>query len=598
MDKKQLISITLLFLIFISTLPAVSFAEDDRSYSIKQADIDLFVQENGMLKVKEKYYYSFSGTYNGVYRDIPIKPGERIENIKILTDGAYSSYQLIDNGDTQRIKVFLYSDSLKTSPITSRNVEVTIEYDFINVIKIYNDIGELQYKLWGEEWEVDVNKINANIHLNSSEGVKYWLNPPYFVQKDNWNGSTLQIETGPISTGNFMEVRLAIPLSQFSGPIFARRVNEDGLATMEKIQQDYQNEINFKTFLYSILAVLMIISIIIPVLIYLKYGREPKSNYNAEYERELPTNDPPAMINALSGKGFGKNVGEPNMDGFQATIMDLINRKYLTIVDAEPDKKGKKSINLKMNEISHDDLNKFEKDVIRFLNNFKYDGVISLDKMKKDLKNRENAKSFKSIYDLWRADLKTEFLSGEKLKKFFIDTGNKYMKLYGIIAVIVAGVAFFLSISDTLPAANYILTASIVLGVVGIISLVLPPKIAGRWTVYGVEYDAKWQNFKRFIKDFSLIKEYPPESVAVWNQYLVYATALGVADKVRKSMEMSLPSDDLNRSDIYLFHYYGGYVLLSSTLNSGMATANQGDGGSGGVGGVGGGSGGGGGGAF
>lgn len=598
MDKKQLISITLLFLIFISTLPAVSFAEDDRSYSIKQADIDLFVQENGMLKVKEKYYYSFSGTYNGVYRDIPIKPGERIENIKILTDGAYSSYQLIDNGDTQRIKVFLYSDSLKTSPITSRNVEVTIEYDFINVIKIYNDIGELQYKLWGEEWEVDVNKINANIHLNSSEGVKYWLNPPYFVQKDNWNGSTLQIETGPISTGNFMEVRLAIPLSQFSGPIFARRVNEDGLATMEKIQQDYQNEINFKTFLYSILAVLMLISIIIPVLIYLKYGREPKSNYNAEYERELPTNDPPAMINALSGKGFGKNVGEPNMDGFQATIMDLINRKYLTIVDAEPDKKGKKSINLKMNEISHDDLNKFEKDVIRFLNNFKYDGVISLDKMKKDLKNRENAKSFKSIYDLWRADLKTEFLSGEKLKKFFIDTGNKYMKLYGIIAVIVAGVAFFLSISDTLPAANYILTASIVLGVVGIISLVLPPKIAGRWTVYGVEYDAKWQNFKRFIKDFSLIKEYPPESVAVWNQYLVYATALGVADKVRKSMEMSLPSDDLNRSDIYLFHYYGGYVLLSSTLNSGMATANQGDGGSGGVGGVGGGSGGGGGGAF
>jgi uncharacterized membrane protein len=598
LDKKQLISITLLFLIFISTLPAVSFAEDDRSYSIKQADIDLFVQENGMLKVKEKYYYSFSGTYNGVYRDIPIKPGERIENIKILTDGAYSSYQLIDNGDTQRIKVFLYSDSLKTSPITSRNVEVTIEYDFINVIKIYNDIGELQYKLWGEEWEVDVNKINANIHLNSSEGVKYWLNPPYFVQKDNWNGSTLQIETGPISTGNFMEVRLAIPLSQFSGPIFARRVNEDGLATMEKIQQDYQNEINFKTFLYSILAVLMLISIIIPVLIYLKYGREPKSNYNAEYERELPTNDPPAMINALSGKGFGKNVGEPNMDGFQATIMDLINRKYLTIVDAEPDKKGKKSINLKMNEISHDDLNKFEKDVIRFLNNFKYDGVISLDKMKKDLKNRENAKSFKSIYDLWRADLKTEFLSGEKLKKFFIDTGNKYMKLYGIIAVIVAGVAFFLSISDTLPAANYILTASIVLGVVGIISLVLPPKIAGRWTVYGVEYDAKWQNFKRFIKDFSLIKEYPPESVAVWNQYLVYATALGVADKVRKSMEMSLPSDDLNRSDIYLFHYYGGYVLLSSTLNSGMATANQGDGGSGGVGGVGGGSGGGGGGAF
>ncbi len=99
--------------------------------------------------------------------------------------------------------------------------------------------------------------------------------------------------------------------------------------------------------------------------------------------------------------------------------------------------------------------------------------------------------------------------------------------------------------------------------------------------------------------DFSLIKEYPPESIAIWNKYLVYATALGIADKVRKSMEMTLPTDELARSDIYLFHYYGGYVILSSTLDAGMATATSGDsGGLGGVGGVGGGSGGGGGGAF
>jgi uncharacterized membrane protein len=37
---------------------------------------------------------------------------------------------------------------------------------------------------------------------------------------------------------------------------------------------------------------------------------------------------------------------------------------------------------------------------------------------------------------------------------------------------------------------------------------------------------------RKYIKDFSLIKEYPPESVKVWNKYLVYATALGIADEV------------------------------------------------------------------
>lgn len=87
--------------------------------------------------------------------------------------------------------------------------------------------------------------------------------------------------------------------------------------------------------------------------------------------------------------------------------------------------------------------------------------------------------------------------------------------------------------------------------------------------------------------------------MAIWNKYLVYATALGVADAVRKAMELSLPPEQLEGSNIYMFHYYGGYIFLANTLDSGMTTANAGDGaGAGGFGGVGGGFGGGGGGAF
>jgi uncharacterized membrane protein len=75
----------------------------------------------------------------------------------------------------------------------------------------------------------------------------------------------------------------------------------------------------------------MVLSTIIPVIIYYKYGREPKIDYRAEYERDIPTDDPPAVVNAICGSGFGKRIGVPDMDGFRATIMDLINRKYLLI---------------------------------------------------------------------------------------------------------------------------------------------------------------------------------------------------------------------------------------------------------------------------
>ena len=190
------------------------------------------------------------------------------------------------------------------------------------------------------------------------------------------------------------------------------------------------------------------------------------------------------------------------------------------------------------------------------------------------------------------------FFLNEKTDEFFIKTGATYLKIYGVGALIVAGVVFYFTLFSPLPLSVYALMAAIILGIAGIISLILPQKVGGRWTQDGVDYDAKWQGFKRYIQDFSLIKEYPPESVVVWNNFLVYATALGVADKVRKSMGMTLPKEQLDQSDIYLFHYYGGYALLSSSLSTGMSTATQGEGGGGGVGGVGGGSGGGGGGAF
>jgi len=275
----------------------------------------------------------------------------------------------------------------------------------------------------------------------------------------------------------------------------------------------------------------------------------------------VPTDDLPAVVNAISGKGLGKKVGEPDMDGFRATIMDLINRKYLLIEDVPKtlDKDKDKSISIRVNENKNlEELTNFEYDVITILKKFEEDGVINLDNLKNDLKDRDMAQSFKESYGIWESDLKSEFLNDGIMDQIFLKKGDTYLKIFGVIGLIAAAVTFFATISDPLPASGYALFASFVLGIVAIISLIMPQKVAGQWTTHGEEFDAKWHNFKKYIQDFSLIKEYPPESVKVWNKYLVYATALGVADKVKKTMEMSLPDDQLAQSDIFLFHYYGG----------------------------------------
>ena len=161
-----------------------------------------------------------------------------------------------------------------------------------------------------------------------------------------------------------------------------------------------------------------------------------------------------------------------------------------------------------------------------------------------------------------------------KLKNFQQERRYYYSKSLVVLSLVLAALVFIFTITDSLPAAKYALLMSILLGLVAIISIILPEKIAGQWTTYGEEYDAKWHNFKKYIKDFSMIKEYPPESIAIWNKYLVYATALGAADAVKKAMELYVPNEQLETSDIYMFHYLGGNMLLTSAFNIGINPAS------------------------
>ncbi|MDO9045587.1 MAG: DUF2207 domain-containing protein [Methanobacteriaceae archaeon] len=604
MDKKHFISFIFIFLITISLCCSASFA--DNSYSVPLMNIDLFVLDDGSIHVKETVHYSFQGTFHGVYRDIPLN-GQQVENLKVTSSGAYSTYTVTNQSNNVHIKVNLYSDAAKTIPITDKSVDVTYEYDFTQVIKFYNDITELQYKLVGSGWSVDIEKMVVNIHLNSSSGVKYWLNPPYYAENSAWKGNELQVTSANIPSGNYFELRMLIPKNQFlANPTNGIIIKQNAAASIEKMQTDYQNQLNFKHLLYSFLSVILILACFIPCIIYWKYGREPKINYQAEYERDIPSNDPPAIVNAICGPGFSKKVGEADMDGFKATIMDLIDRKYFSISSKDSEKEGygldvSKSIFFNLNQSKDPEiLDDFESYVYNFLKSFEENGTISLDEISNSLSNPEEARIFKGAYLNWKGAIKTQFLNDEKLQEVFLKKGDNLIKIFGTGGIIVAAIVFFVSLFD-LPVAGSAMLCAIALGFVSIISLILPQKIGGQWTTYGEEYDAKWQNFKKYINDFSLIKEYPPESVKIWNKYLVYATALGSAEAVRKAMELSLPTDQLESSEMFMFHYYGGYYLLTSSLDMGMGPSSaNGDVGDimGTIGDIGGGFGGGGGGAF
>ena len=308
------------------------------------------------------------------------------------------------------------------------------------------------------------------------------------------------------------------------------------------------------------ISVLMILISFMPIFIYLMYGREPKIDYSTKYEMDLPTDDPPAIVNAVCA-GDPKKIGVPNLNGFRATIMDLIDRNYLILNDMPygEDYDASGSLFLEINpDYDPDTLWEFEIRVLNFLKEYEQDGIISMDLISDSLAYVNSSRFFKSTYRTWRNEVKRTLMAGDSFKNSFYSRGDDYLKFFGFLGLIPIIVVFTVvrsskSASLNLFSGTFILCA-LILGLVSVISLILPQRIAGQWTPYGREYYEKWKSFKRYVEDYSLIKNYSPESVKIWNKYLVYATALGAADGVRKTMELTFPKDQLQRNDVYLYH--------------------------------------------
>ena len=234
---------------------------------------------------------------------------------------------------------------------------------------------------------------------------------------------------------------------------------------------------------------------------------------------------------------------------------------------------------------------------------------------------------FQEFYKNWKKNLKDSLWNDGNLNEFFSRKGDKYSKIFGIVGTISSillliflfdylaipfvfyifflyifaavfmyilsiksnynKILFFIILVPTILftfqflwpsfyyqnfdfSVNFFGCSLIPLGLSFVLSLIVPQKVFDQWTPYGKEYYERWMAFKRYISDFSLIKEYPPDSVELWNKYLVYATALGSAEGVGKAMEISLPVGVLEGNDIYGFQKYDtlDYVIKDAILTA------------------------------
>ncbi|MCL2176389.1 MAG: DUF2207 domain-containing protein [Firmicutes bacterium] len=117
-------------------------------------------------------------------------------------------------------------------------------------------------------------------------------------------------------------------------------------------------------------------------------------------------------------------------------------------------------------------------------------------------------------------------------------------------------------------------------------------------TQQGAEEQSKWEGLYNFLNDETMMNEHSVEHVHLWEEFLVYATAFNIADKVIKSIRHKFPNVPQFQNSRIMGHPFLMTGIFIRSTNRSFASAGRAGGGGfgGGFGGAGRGGGGGGGG--
>ena len=528
--KKNILRIFLFFLISI-----VSFAA---SFRIEKLDIEANLQKDGSMVVSEAVTYDID-EINGVYFDIDAKGFGELEYIQVFEDDSTGGFKEVD---TSNYEVSV-NDELYRIKLYSKNHNNRRTFKFVyklpEAITVYDDVAQFNRKMVGKEWQQGINYITAKVIIPVSvsydnSNILVFGHGPLTGEVDK-EGNTVVYRLNNYYPGDFLEAHILMEPEIFSEYNKSKIVHKDMKQKLLDMEAKFADEANAerdkairqqeminKVFEKPglIFGVLSSIWGALMYYIHVIFKRKNKvKNSVGKYLRELPDNSSPALVG-----GFMTN--SVNDNEILATIVDLIRRKVLSLETSD-----KNSIITLTG--STENLSAQEKAIVDIYINDFGDGK-SL-----DLKSfgffQKVPMSVARKFEKWRAMVQSEM-------------NRKNLTYQGLGCLGVIFFAFFPMIFTFAGLVIGMITGNKMFLLIVVMGIIL--FVSGAKARYPrkelAEAKDKWQAFKNFLSDYSQLEEAKITSVHLWEQYFVYAVALGVSDKVVKAYKKALDMGVIN----------------------------------------------------
>ena len=528
--KKNILRIFLFFLISI-----VSFAA---SFRIEKLDIEANLQKDGSMVVSEAVTYDID-EINGVYFDIDAKGFGELQYIQVFEDDSIGGFKEVD---TSNYEVSV-SDELYRIKLYSKNHNNRRTFKFVyklaEAITVYDDVAQFNRKMVGQEWQQGINYITAKVIIPVSasydnSNILVFGHGPLTGEVDK-EGNTVVYRLNNYYPGDFLEAHILMEPEIFSEYNKSKIVHKDMKQKLLDMEAKFADEANAerdkairqqeminKVFEKPglIFGVLSSIWGVLMYYIHVIFKRKNKvKNSVGKYLRELPDNSSPALVGGFMTNSINDNE-------ILATIVDLVRRKILTLENSD-----KNSIIILTGSTKN--LSDQEKAIVDIYINDFGDGK-SL-----DLKSfgffQKVPMSVARKFEKWRAMVQSEM-------------NRKNLTYQGLGCLGVIFFAFFPMIFTFAGLVIGMITGNKMFLLIVVMGIIL--FVSGAKARYPrkelAEAKDKWQAFKNFLSDYSQLEEAKITSVHLWEQYFVYAVALGVSEKVVKAYKKALDMGVIN----------------------------------------------------
>ncbi len=275
----------------------------------------------------------------------------------------------------------------------------------------------------------------------------------------------------------------------------------------------------------------LISMLILFIYTYYKYDKEIKGHFDQLYYREFTNLYDVEIVEYIMTK-------KSTINGFSAMLSNMVYKENLKIKELD-----KNTYEFEL--ITKTNLSDLEIYTIEFLFNVigKDNKVTNIDIVNYS-QNTDTALRFSSYFENWQ---KKVIKTGESLKIY--EDNSKLNTISGIMFGISLIIFFIIATFRVYPVIGL---SCIAVSIIYAIYAYTLKKL----TPFGKEQYSMWKGFKKFIKDFGNFQDKSFMHIKLWERYLVYATALGIADEVAETVKIdTLKTNQIVARNQLLYQY-------------------------------------------